>query len=82
LYYYITFNQNNLDCPEESLGSKEGSQGGATHFIISFINNETRTNQEHVDYEFTINDSVFNQALHSTYGIEEAEYEFKKIRTL
>lgn len=51
-------------------------------FIIMFINNETGTNQEHIDYTYMIFDEsgkeLFNQGLHSTYGVEKAKYNFEK----
>ncbi len=50
--------------------------------MITFIDNKTGNNQEHVDDEYTINDElgneVFRQGLHSTYGLEKAEYTFEK----
>ena len=51
-------------------------------FIITFINNKTGANHEHVDYTYIIFDEsgneLFNQGLHSTYGVEEAKYNFEE----
>jgi hypothetical protein len=61
----------------------EGGGGNlGVDFIISFINNETGVNQEHIDYKYIISDEsgneLFNQGLHSTYGVENATYHFEK----
>jgi len=59
-----------------------GTQPGMANFIITFINNKTGTNQEHIDYRYTISNEsgndVFIQGLHSTYGAEVAKYRFEK----
>lgn len=57
--------------------------GEETHFAINFINNNTHSNQEHVDYEFIITDNsdnkrVYRQALHSCCGAEQGSYKFIK----
>ena len=47
-------------------------------FIITFIDNITGTNQEHIDFDL-IGDKpgnpAFSQGSHSTYGIEEGRFE-------
>jgi hypothetical protein len=52
-----------------------------THFIIKFINEKSNKIQEHIDYRFIIydrnNKSVFEQGLHSGWGVEQAAYRFK-----
>jgi hypothetical protein len=51
-------------------------------FIITFVDNKTGVNQEHIDYTYIILDDsgneLFNQGLHSTYGVENARYNFEK----
>jgi hypothetical protein len=48
--------------------------------MLVFIDNKTGINQEHIDYEYIINDElgneVFRQGLHSTYG-KERNYTFE-----
>jgi hypothetical protein len=66
--------------------AQDGSkQTGNVDFIITFINNETDANQEHIDYKYTIFDEsgneLFNQVLHSTYGVEKANYNFERMIT-
>ena len=55
-------------------------QQGQTHFIIKFINEKSNKIQEHIDYRFVIydqqNKSVFEQGLHSGWGVEQAAYKF------
>jgi hypothetical protein len=56
--------------------------GQDTHFLITFINQRSKKNQEHIDYVFDIYDTdksdkqVFKQALHSSHGKEQAKYKF------
>ena len=51
-------------------------------FKIIFINKKSSKNQEHIDYSFTIKDSVVDKVLyknsltHSAWGIEPASYTF------
>lgn len=70
------------NAPSSSIGGNGGTQTGRADFIITFIDNKTGINQEHVDYRYTISDDtgneVFAQGLHSTYGVEEATYSFEK----
>jgi hypothetical protein len=53
-----------------------------TNFIITFVNNETGMNQQHIDYDYSINDEsgsiVYKHESHSTYGTEEVEYYFEE----
>ena len=53
-----------------------------TNFIITFVNNETGTNQQHIDYDYSIYDEsgsiVYKHESHSTYGTEEMEYDFEE----
>ncbi|MGH9985602.1 MAG: hypothetical protein ACRD8W_16790 [Nitrososphaeraceae archaeon] len=55
---------------------------GSVDFMITFIDNKTGINQEHIDYKFTINNElgneIFRQGLHTTYGLEKAKYTFEK----
>jgi plastocyanin len=59
---------------------------GSVDFMITFIDNKTGVNQEHIDYEYTINDElgneVFKQGLHSTYGIEKQSIPLTYLVTL
>jgi plastocyanin len=68
---------------EEDVSDKDGTQTGEADFLITFINNDTGTNQEHIDYDYSINDvagnGLFSRASHSTYGIEEGRYEFNEL---
>jgi plastocyanin len=54
--------------------------GEETHFVITFINEKTNRNQEHIDYQFIIYDQnskrVFQQGLHSGWGVEQGTYKF------
>jgi hypothetical protein len=63
----------------KAAGEAEGQQG-QTHFIIKFINEKPNKIQEHIDYRFVIydqqNKSVFEQGLHSGWGVEQAAYKF------
>jgi len=58
----------------------EGQEEQQAHFIIKFINEKTNKIQEHIDYRLVIydqsNKSVFEQGLHSGWGIEQAAYKF------
>ena len=51
-------------------------------FKIIFIDKKSTKNQEHIDYSFTIKDSVVDKVLyknsltHSAWGIEPASYTF------
>jgi plastocyanin len=57
--------------------------GELTHFEIIFINKETGKNQQHVDYVFSItnpaNKIFYQQALHSSWGVESASYKFQTV---
>jgi plastocyanin len=57
--------------------------GQYTHFRIIFLNRSTQINQSHIDYVFSINNStnktVFQQGLHSSWGVESASYKFNTI---
>jgi plastocyanin len=57
-----------------------GGQEQQTHFIIKFINEKSNKIQEHIDYRFIIydqnNKSIFEQGLHSGWGVEQAAYKF------
>ena len=65
--------------PKTGVG-EAGGQEQQTHFIIKFINEKSNRIQEHIDYRFVIfdqnNKSVFEQGLHSGWGVEEAAYKF------
>src|SRR5438445_6559696 len=54
--------------------------GEITHFKIMFINRNTDKNQQHIDYVFSIdsqqNKILYQQALHSSWGVEYASYKF------
>jgi plastocyanin len=57
--------------------------GKDTNFLINFINEKTKKDQEHVDYDFVIysanggeNKQVYKKALHSADGLEQATYRF------
>jgi len=58
----------------------EGQEEQQTHFIIKFINEKTNKIQEHIDYRLVIYDQsnkrVFEQGLHSGWGVEQAAYKF------
>ncbi|HJT49411.1 MAG TPA: hypothetical protein VJ729_14595 [Nitrososphaeraceae archaeon] len=62
--------------PKVAVGQEEQQ----THFIIKFINEKTNKIQEHIDYRLVIydqsNKSVFEQGLHSGWGVEQAAYKF------
>jgi hypothetical protein len=45
--------------------------GEETHFMITFINEKTNKNQEHIDYQFIIYDQN-SKGLHSGWGVEQA----------
>jgi len=68
---------------QEVLDYEEEGGNLKVDFIITFIDNKTGINQEHIDYTYKIFDEsgndLFNQGLHSTYGVEKAKYMFKKI---
>jgi hypothetical protein len=55
-------------------------QGQQTHFMIKFINEKSNKIQEHIDYRIVIydpgNKQVFEQGLHSGWGVEQAAYKF------
>jgi hypothetical protein len=55
--------------------------GEITHFKIIFINKNTDKNQLHIDYVFSINNTenktLYQQALHSSWGVEYASYKFE-----
>jgi len=52
-----------------------------THFKIIFIDKNTDKNQLHIDYVFSINNienkTLYQQALHSSWGVEYASYKFE-----
>ena len=75
--------KNGIDVQVSWTPSQIGSspdQQGATDFLVTFIDNKTGANQEHIDYRYSITgeseNEVFNQSLHSTYGVEVARYTF------
>jgi plastocyanin len=77
--------KNGIDVQVSWTPSQIGSslpEQGTTDFLITFIDNKTGANQEHIDYRYSINDEseneVFSQGLHSTYGVEVAKYNFDK----
>jgi hypothetical protein len=59
-----------------------GGGNWGVDFLITFVDNKTGVNQEHIDYTYIILDDsgneLFNQGLHSTYGVENARYNFEK----
>jgi len=78
----VTNLKNKVDVQLSWFSSKP-KVGEETHFAINFINNNTHSNQEHVDYEFIITDNsdnkrVYRQALHSCCGAEQGSYKFIK----
>lgn len=54
--------------------------GQLTHFKIVFLHNNASVNQPHIDYVFSIinltNKTVYQQGLHSSWGVESASYKF------
>jgi plastocyanin len=54
--------------------------GEITHFKIIFIDKNTDKNQLHIDYVFSVNNTenktLYQQALHSSWGVEYASYKF------
>lgn len=54
--------------------------GEITHFKIIFIDKKTDRNQKHIDYLFSIdttrNKTLYQQILHSSWGVESAAYKF------
>jgi hypothetical protein len=56
--------------------------GEIAYFQIVFIDEKTGKNQPHVDYVFSIdspeNKTLYQQALHSSWGTESSSYMFKK----
>jgi hypothetical protein len=54
--------------------------GETTHFKIIFIDKNTDKNQLHIDYVFSINNTanktLYQQAPHSSWGVEYASYKF------
>jgi plastocyanin len=56
--------------------------GETAHFKIIFLHKNTELNQPHIDYVFSINNStnksVYQQGLHSSWGVESASYKFDK----
>lgn len=83
---HIILNSNNSASLPIAGDKNEGTQAGKADFIITFIDNKTGTNQEHIDYEYLISDKsgnpVFSQGSHSTYGIEEGRFEIDEPETL
>ena len=65
-----------------SEASDEITNAGQLDFIIEFVNNSTGANQEHIDYEFAVQDEaqnvVFDHSMHSTYGIEVVKFKLDK----
>jgi plastocyanin len=59
--------------------------GDRTIFKIIFIDKKSGKNQEHIDYSFTIKDSITDNVLyknsltHSAWGVEPASYKFDLI---
>jgi hypothetical protein len=73
-----------LNLDEHSSDDGDGTtEPGRADFIITFIDNKTGMNQQHIDYEFSIYDEsdniLFNHGSHSTYGVEEVKYDFEKL---
>lgn len=66
---------NNVDMQQE-FNSIQGNDTGLVEIIFTFINNDTGTNQEHIDFEFAIYDEAeiiaLTQGLRPTYGPEIA----------
>ena len=56
--------------------------GEITHFKIIFINRNTDKNRQHIDYIFSVgnpeNKALYQQPLHSSWGVEYASYKFNK----
>jgi plastocyanin len=78
----ILLNQDNPVSDHRGDNLDKANYTGSVDFMITFIDNKTGINQEHIDYEFTINDELgneeFKQGVHSTYGLEKAKYTFEK----
>jgi plastocyanin len=78
----MTSNLNNSVAIQLAWSPSKPNAGGEeqTHFIITFINEKSNKNQEHIDYRFIIYDGnnkrVFEQGLHSGWGVEQAAYRF------
>jgi plastocyanin len=60
--------------------------GEITHFKIIFIDEKTGKNQQHIDYVFSIdtpeNKTLYQQTLHSPWGVESAAYKFNTTGTM
>jgi plastocyanin len=67
--------------PAKLKAGPEQQEQQQIYFIIKFINEKTNKIQDHIDYRFVIYDqnsnSVFEQGLHSGWGVEQAAYKFK-----
>jgi len=56
--------------------------GNTINYKLTFIDNNTGKNKEHIDYQFLILNSsgkiVYDQSMHSSWGMESANYVYKK----
>lgn len=76
---------NNLDI-EISQYSPNSRIGDTVYWIISFLDNATGQNQEHVDYEFNVYNNItgeiaLSEKIHSSYGTEESAHIFNSSGT-
>jgi len=74
--------QNNIKI-ELTYTPAKPQDGNTINYKLTFIDNNTGKNKEHIDYQFFISDSggkvVYNQSMHSSWGMESANYVYKKI---
>jgi hypothetical protein len=71
----VTYNLNNsvlIQLTWSPFKPKIGEREDQTHFIITFINEKSNKNQEHIDYQFVIYDQNNNRVF------EQAAYRFIK----
>ncbi len=57
-------------------------EGNIINYKLTFIDDNTSKNKGHIDYQFLIINSegktVYNQSMHSSWGMESAKYTYKK----
>ena len=73
---------NNIDI-EISQYPSNPKVGDTVYWIISFYDNISGQNQEHVDFEFSVHDNTtgeaaFSEKVHSSYGTEESAHILNK----
>jgi hypothetical protein len=73
--------QNNIKI-ELTYTPAKPQDGNAINYRVTFIDNNTGKNKEHIDYQFLILDSegkiAYDQSMHSSWGMESAKYNYKK----